>query len=153
MPGPSGGGRAALARPGSNGSTGQGDSVTLQVDFTTRYNLPLDVLASVRNRVSFNWGIGRDTAYTFTYRARPQLEREFDLGGTSLIPLANAEFFWQHPPEMWTQFQPLGGIQYGLQAFAEGQAVELNFSVISMKDDWKKTFAFEPQARIRVSPR
>ena len=113
------------------GTTGNGDRVTFQVDFTPRYNLPLDVLASFRNRVSFSWGIGRDAGYTFTYRARPQLEREFDLGGTSLIPYLNVEVFWQHPPEMWTQFQLQGGIQCGFQAFAKGQVVELNFSAIT----------------------
>jgi len=113
------------------GTTGNGDSVTLQLDLTPRYNLPLDVLASVRNRFSFNWGTGQRTGYVFYYRGRFQLEREFDAGGASLIPFANAEFFWQQPPEMWTRFQLQGGLQCGFRAFAKGQVVELNFSAIT----------------------
>ena len=113
------------------GSTGSGDSVTLQLDVTPRYNLPLDVLASVRNRLSFNWGTGQRTGYVFYYRGRLQLEREFDAGGVSLIPFANAEFFWKLPPEMWTRFQLQGGLQCGFHAFAKGQVIELNFSAIT----------------------
>jgi hypothetical protein len=130
------------------GNTGSGDNVTLQMDFTPRYSLPLDVLASFRNRVSFSWGIGRDAGYTFTYRARPQLEREFDLGGASLIPYMNVEVFWQHPPEMWTQFRLQGGIQCGFQAFAKGQVVEVNFSAIT---NLQPSRSWTPQVELILS--
>jgi hypothetical protein len=123
-------------------------SVTLQADFTPRYNLPLAVLASVRNRISFNWGTGRERGYTFTYRARPQLEREFDLGGTSLIPYLNVEFFWQYPPEMWTQFRMQGGIQRGFHAFAKGQVIELNFSAIT---NLQPSRSWPPQVELVLS--
>lgn len=114
---------------GTSGMTGS--LWTLQAEATPRVNLPLQVLASLRNRVSFNWGTGGMPGFTFRYRGRLQLEREFAVGRTPLTPYANVEFFWQQAPAQWTQFRMQGGLQVGFDAFAAGQTVELNFSAVT----------------------
>jgi hypothetical protein len=113
------------------GTTTDGDNFTLRLDVTPRYELPLGLLTSIRNRVAFSWGTGDRTGFVFSYRGRVQVEHEYDVVGTSLIPYVNAEIFWQSPPAMWTRFQLQGGLQCGFHAFAKGQVVELNFAAIT----------------------
>ena len=113
------------------GTLGPGNLWTLQVDLTPRYDLPLEVLASLRNRVSFNWATDGASGFTFRYRGRLQLEREFDVAKVPVTPFVNVELFWQQPPAMWTQFRMQGGLQVGFDGFASGQTVELNYSAIT----------------------
>jgi hypothetical protein len=113
------------------GTAGPGNVWTLQVDLTPRYSLPLELVVSVRNRFSFNWATDGASGFYFRYRGRLQLEREFDVMKVPVTPFVNVEFFWQQPPAMWTQFRMQGGLQVGFDAFARGQTVELNYSVIT----------------------
>ena len=118
----------ATPDPGAGPS---GNTWTLQVDLTPRYNLPGDVLLSVRNRVSFNWQVDGASGFFFRYRGRFQVEREFDVGGLPLTPFVNVELFWQQPPAMWTQFRIEGGLQMGFEWFARGQTIEVNYTAIT----------------------
>jgi hypothetical protein len=47
------------------GTLGPGNTWTLQVDLTPRYNLPGGVLASARNRLSFNWQVDGASGFFF----------------------------------------------------------------------------------------
>jgi hypothetical protein len=109
------------------GTVGGGTNWTLQVQTITRYELPLQVLASNRNRFAFNWENGGTGGFAFRYRGQVQIEREFVIDHVSLTPYANVEFFWQQPPAMWTQFRIQGGLECGFHAFARGQVIEVNF--------------------------
>jgi hypothetical protein len=104
---------------------------TLQPEITPRAYLPLHLLASFRNRLGFDWAVDGGSGFSFRYRGRFQVEREFEAGPSSITPFVNVEFFWQTPPAGWTQFRLQGGLQYGFQAFARGQAIELNFTGIT----------------------
>lgn len=101
---------------------------TIQLDLTARYDLPLGMLASMRNRLSFNWNTSAPPAFSFRYRGRVQVEREFAIGDVPVTPYLNVELFWQAPPSMWTQVRLQGGVQVGLDLFARGQTIEVNFS-------------------------
>jgi hypothetical protein len=68
------------------GTAGPGNTWTLQAEATPRANLPLGVLASLRNRLSFSWAVDPASGFSFRYRLRPQLEREFAVGGAPLTP-------------------------------------------------------------------
>jgi hypothetical protein len=114
------------------GTLGPGGVWTLRVEVTPRYELPLGVLASVRNRLGANWAVDGASGFYFRWRLRPQLEREFDIGEVALTPYLNAELFWQAPPAMWTQFRLQGGLQAGFQLFGRGQTVEVNYVAITM---------------------
>jgi hypothetical protein len=113
------------------GTAGPGNLWTLQAEVTPRANLPLGVLASLRNRVSFNWGVDPASGFYFLYRLRPQLEREFPAWGVPITPYVNAEVVWQSPPAMWTQFRIQGGLQVGFDLLARGQTLEVNYEVIT----------------------
>lgn len=108
-----------------------GNVWTLQAEITPRYNLPADILVSVRNRVSFNWAVDGGSGFFFRYRGRLQLEREFDVAKIPFTPFVNVELFWQQPPAMWTQFRIQGGLQVGFEWFARGQTIEVNVSAIT----------------------
>ncbi len=110
------------------GTTSPANLWTVQLEFTPRYELPLGVLGSVRSRVSFNWDTLASPVFYFRYRGRLQVEREFNVGDVPVTPYVNAELFWQAPPAMWTQFRLQGGVQVGLDLFARGQTIEVNFS-------------------------
>ncbi len=113
------------------GTGSPGNLWTVQFEITPRYDLPGEILASLRNRVSFNWAVDGASGFTFRYRGRFQLEREFDVARVPVTPFVNVELFWQQPPAMWTQFRIQGGVQVGFEWFARGQAVELNWSAIT----------------------
>jgi len=104
---------------------------TVQAEITPRTDLPGAILASLRNRVSFNWAVDGASGFFFRYRGRFQLEREFDVARVPVTPFVNVELFWQQPPAMWTQFRIQGGVQVGFEWFARGQAIELNGSAIT----------------------
>jgi hypothetical protein len=113
------------------GTQGRGNTWTLQAELTPRFNLPAELLVSLRNRVSFSWLVNGATGSTFRYRGRLQLEREFDVARIPVTPFVNAELVWQQQPAMWTQFRMQTGLQVGLDLFAQGQTVEINWSAIT----------------------
>jgi hypothetical protein len=119
---------AATLDPGTQAS---GNQWTLQVELTPRYNLPGGILASFRNRVSFNWQVDGASGFYFVYRGRLQLEREFDVARVPITPYVNVELLWARQPAMWTQFRMQGGVQVGFDLFARGQTVELNYVAIT----------------------
>jgi hypothetical protein len=113
------------------GTVGPGNLWTLQAEATPRANLPLGLLVSLRNRVSFNGAVDPSSGFFLRYRLRPQLEREFAVGGVPLTPYVNVEFLWQSPPAMWTQFRIQGGLQVGFDLFAGGQTLEVAYVAIT----------------------
>ena len=130
------------------GTGSPGNLWTVQVEITPRYNLPGEIQASLRNRVSFSWAVDGASGFTFRYRGRFQLEREFDVATVPVTPFVNVELFWQQPPAMWTQFRIQGGVQVGFEWFARGQAVELNWSAIT---DLQPSRSWAPQVGLVLS--
>ena len=115
----------------AQGTQGPGNVWTLQLDLTTKGDLPGTVLLSLRNRVTANWMVDGAQGFYFRYRARLQAEREFPVGQIPITPYVNAEFFWQQPPAMWTQFRLQAGVQVGFDLFARGQTIEVNYVAIT----------------------
>ncbi len=113
------------------GTGSPGNLWTLQAEITPRYNLPAAIQVSLRSRVSFSWAVDGASGFSFRYRGRLQLEREFDVAALPITPFVNVEFFWQQPPAQWTQFRIQGGVQFGFEWFARGQAIELNYVAIA----------------------
>ena len=119
---------AATVDPGTLTSS---QSIAIQGDFTPRYVLPWEILISNRNRLQARWTLGTSESFSFRYRGRIQLEREFDIGRVPLTPFVNAELIWTSPPAMWTQYRMEAGLQYGFHWFGRGQIIEANFSAIT----------------------
>lgn len=130
------------------GALGPGDVWTLRMELTPRFNLPLGLLGSVRNRLSVNWAVNGASGFYFRWRLRPQLEREFAVGTVALTPYVNAELFWQSPPAQWTQLRLQAGLQAGFDLFAGGQTIEVNYVSITSLQPSRST---GPQVGIVLS--
>lgn len=115
----------------TQGTGPPGNLWTLQLDLTSRANLPGVALLSLRNRLAANWQVDGASGFYFRYRLRLQAEREFRIGKTAVTPYVNVEFFWQQPPSMWTQFRMQAGLQVAFDLFARGQTVEVNYVAIT----------------------
>jgi len=113
------------------GTLNSSQIVAVQADITPRYFLPWDILISSRNRLQARWTLGTADPFSFRYRWRVQLEREFDVGRVPLTPFVNAEVVWTSPPAMWTQYRMETGLQYGFHWFGRGQIIEANFTVLT----------------------
>ncbi len=105
--------------------------LAIQFDFTPRYFLPWGILAANRNRALFQWTFGSDGGFSFLYRGRLQLEREFEAGRVGLTPFANVELYWQAPPAMWEQFRLQAGLQCSFGGIGRGQVLEANYSAVT----------------------
>jgi hypothetical protein len=69
------------------------------VEITPRAVLPLDTHLEFRNRFDLRWIEG---AYSWRYRPRLKLEREFKIGEhMALVPYGSAETFWDSRSEAW----------------------------------------------------
>ena len=113
------------------GTIGSSQRLAIQLDVTPRYFLPWSILLSNRNRVQAQWQLGEADSFTFRYRGRLQVQREFDLGNVGLTPFVNAEFIWQSPPAMWVQFRIQAGLQTSVHWFGRGQTIEVNYSTVT----------------------
>ncbi len=106
----------------------------LELEATTRTNVPGGILVTLRYRVEARWQLEEPTSFTWRLRLRPQLEREFILSreaGTSLTPFANVEFIWSTSRDKWDQFRMQAGLQLGTNWFGKGQVIEVNGSIIT----------------------
>jgi hypothetical protein len=113
------------------GTASPSQVLAIQFDFTPRYFLPGDILASNRNRGQVRWTFDTDEHVSFLYRGRIQLERELELGHVGLTPFVNAELFWQAPPSMWEQFRMQAGLQCSFGGIGRGQVIEVNYSTVT----------------------
>jgi hypothetical protein len=111
------------------GEAGWTDVLRLEAEATVRTGIPGGILATYRTRVEAQWQLDASSSFTWRFRLRPQLEREFVLSpeaGTSLTPFANVEFIWTTAQDMWAQFRMQVGLQLGVHWFGKGQVIELN---------------------------
>jgi hypothetical protein len=116
----------------AQGSGSWSQIIGLQADFAPRFFLPWGIQLWNRNRFQTRWTLSANDAFSFRYRPRFQIEREFALGrGTALTPFVNVEWYWQLPPSMWTQFRMEGGLQYSFGRPGRGQIIELNYSQVT----------------------
>ncbi len=70
-------------------------------ELTGRAVLPLDVHLALRNRLDLRW---IDDAYSWRYRPRLWLEREFHAGShLALVPYGSAEIFWDSRSDDWVR--------------------------------------------------
>jgi hypothetical protein len=113
------------------GTIGSSQRLAIQLDITPRYFLPWSILLSNRNRVQAQWQLGEADSFTFRYRGRFQVQREFDVGHVALTPFVNVEWIWQAPPAMWVQFRMQAGLQASVHWFGRGQTFEVNYSTIT----------------------
>lgn len=113
------------------GTVGSSQRLAVQLDVTPRYFLPWSILLSNRNRVQGQWLLGEAGSFTFRYRGRFQVQREFDAGDVGLTPFVNVEWIWQAEPAMWTQFRMQAGLQASVHWFGRGQTFEVNYSTVT----------------------
>ena len=113
------------------GTVGTSNVFALQLDLTPRYFLPWGILATNRNRFQARWTVSSNDAFSFRFRDRLELEREFEIGKVGLTPFANVEWFWQSPPAMWTQFRMEAGLQCSFGGLGRGQIIEVNYTTLT----------------------
>jgi hypothetical protein len=79
-------------------------------EITCRASIPLDILASLRNRVDFRW---LDGTYSTRYRARLTLERDTEIFSTyTLIPYASCEVFYDSRLMSWNRVRYQLGVTF-----------------------------------------
>jgi len=76
-------------------------------ELTPRAFVPGGILVTLRNRFDFRW---LEDDYSWRYRPRIWLERETDIGPTTVIPYASAEVFWDSRFESWSRTRYQGGL-------------------------------------------
>ncbi len=113
------------------GAVGTSQDLALQLEFTPRYFFPGSLLLSNRNRLEARWRLTASEPFSFRYRGRLQVEREFDVGKFGLTPFANVEWVWQDAPAKWTQFRMEAGLQWSIPGPGRGQVLELNYSTVT----------------------
>lgn len=79
---------------------------------TFRQHLPFEILLSDRNRADFRF-INGD--FSFRYRNRVKLEREFRLFGRSLTPYGAVEVFYDTRFNVWNRNRVTAGSQIQLK--------------------------------------
>jgi hypothetical protein len=126
-----GAGYLATVEPGTVGSSKE---LRLEVEVTARYELPLEILASNRNRAEARWQVDGSESFTMRLRTRLQLERGFELSShskASLTPFASLEFLWSTAQDMWAQFRLEAGLQLAAFWFWKGQNLELKATALT----------------------
>jgi hypothetical protein len=114
-----------------SGATGSSQRLAIQLDVTPRYFLPWSILLSNRNRFQAQWQLGEAESFSFRYRGRLQVQREFDVAHVGLTPFVNLEWIWQAPPAMWVQFRMQAGLQTSVHWLGRGQTFEVNYSTVT----------------------
>jgi len=71
------------------------------VEATPRAFLPWHILMAIRNRLDFRWI--EDQGYSWRYRPRLWLEREFGVAGIALVPYGSLEAFWDSRYDAWSR--------------------------------------------------
>jgi hypothetical protein len=87
-----------LESPGSPDS----DEWRIVGDLTPRAVLPLDVHVDFRNEIDLRW---IDGAFSWRYRPRLWLERDFNIGQRhlALVPFGSVEFYWDSRSDDWVR--------------------------------------------------
>jgi len=116
----------------AEGTASASNVLLAELEVTPRLVVPGEVLVTVRERAEARWQLAEPTSFSWRFRVRPQLEREFDLSDTvSLNPFANVEWIWSTSRDMWEQFRMQAGLQLGVHWFGAGQVFEVNAMVIT----------------------
>lgn len=84
------------------------NEVMLFGELHRRILLKRQVLFSQRIRMDNRW-LGQDPAFSFRFRYRAMVEREFLSGKTSIIPYINAEPFWDSRYDLFNRVRVIGG--------------------------------------------
>jgi len=77
-------------------------------EFHRRLLLKRQVLVSQRLRMDNRW-LGQDPTYSYRFRYRAMIEREFLTGKTSIIPYVTAELFWDSRYNLINRARIIGG--------------------------------------------
>jgi len=75
-------------------------------ELTPRFPLPKSILVSDRNRIDFRW---LDN-FSWRYRNRLSVEREFKIRGVVLNPYARGEAYYDITAAKWTRIAWIGGV-------------------------------------------
>jgi len=70
-----------------------------------------NVLFSSRFRTDLRW-LGDDSKFSYRFRVRLMLEKEFTAGRTSIVPFVNAEPFWDSRYLTFSRLRVIGGAVY-----------------------------------------
>ena len=65
-------------------------------------------LISHRIRVDLRW-VGEDAKFSYRFRYRTMLEKEYTAGNSSLVPYVNIEAFWDSRYNMINRIRAIGG--------------------------------------------
>ena len=76
---------------------------------------------SQRFRVDFRW-LGEDPTYSYRFRYRIMLEKDYQAGSSSIVPYANAELYWDSRYSATSRVRLVGGatIAWGARFAYEG---------------------------------
>ena len=100
-----------------------------------RIPLKGNLLLSQRVRTDFRW-LGQDNDYSYRFRYRLMIEKEYTSGNTSIVPYVNAEPFWDSRYSAFNRFRLIGGATVAWkQRFAlEGNLTYQNDSESSVQN-------------------
>ncbi len=90
------------------GNDGQPATNTLTAEATWRLTIPWEILLSDRNRFDLNFVGGE---FDPRYRNRVRIERNVDLGKTTLVPYAYGEFFYDFDAGSWVKTRGTAGLE------------------------------------------
>ncbi|HSO86690.1 MAG TPA: DUF2490 domain-containing protein [Draconibacterium sp.] len=80
----------------------------LFIEMHRRILLKRQLLFSQRTRMDNRW-VGQDPVYSYRFRYRVMLEKEFLKGKTSIIPYINVEPFWDSRYDLFNRVRVIGG--------------------------------------------
>jgi len=86
----------------------------LFVELHRRILLKWLILFSQRVRFDNRW-VGQDPTFSYRFRYRAMLEREFLKGKTSIIPYINVEPFWDSRYDLFNRVRVIGGTTVSLK--------------------------------------
>jgi hypothetical protein len=78
------------------------------IEMHRRILLKRQLLFSQRMRMDNRW-VGQDPVYSYRFRYRVMLEKEFLKGKTSIIPFLNVEPFWDSRYDLFNRVRIIGG--------------------------------------------
>ena len=88
-----------LIYPSDDGEEGKSEWRVIG-QITPRSHLPLRLLLGFRNRIELRW---IDGEFSWRYRPRLSIDREFHLRHFSIVPFGSAEAFWDSRVQDWNR--------------------------------------------------
>jgi len=80
----------------------------LFIELHKRIPLKGGILLSQRFRTDFRW-VGQDPVFSYRFRYRIMVEKEYKAGRRSIVPYTNAEVFWDSRYTTVTRLRMIGG--------------------------------------------